>query len=353
MKKLFISTTDNIDNGTAIAYYGVVTSHIVAGTGFLSDFVASVSDFFGGRSGSYRKQLESLYEDAMEVISDKAHKLGANAILGLKIDIENISGKGMSLFMITAIGTAAKIEIKDAFKNDSPNKTITSTLLLDEIAKRAIMKTLSDNVNNILPSKAWDTILKSPDDEYIIPLTKRYFQVITHAIEYQASYIDNFEKNYDQFALMSNRSFLIKAIYKELEDNNTYHNAIKCINKYQLFDAKAILELIKNGFVKQAVSLLNIEQPYYSNEDLQYMKLIIDNLEHLPDVGKREIVKTGIFSKDSEKYICQHGHKNDIDIEFCKECGENIKGLERIDLKNIEAFKQKVTVLGDLFTDNR
>lgn len=63
MKRLFISTTNTIDNGNAVAYYGVVSSHLVAGTGFLSDFVASFSDFFGGRSGSYRRQMESLYGD--------------------------------------------------------------------------------------------------------------------------------------------------------------------------------------------------------------------------------------------------------------------------------------------------
>lgn len=34
MKRLFISTTNHIDNGKAVAYHGEVSSHLVAGTGF-------------------------------------------------------------------------------------------------------------------------------------------------------------------------------------------------------------------------------------------------------------------------------------------------------------------------------
>ena len=64
MSRVFLSTTNNIDNGKVITYHEVVSSHIVAGTGFLSDLAASFSDIFGGRSGSYRRQLESLYDEA-------------------------------------------------------------------------------------------------------------------------------------------------------------------------------------------------------------------------------------------------------------------------------------------------
>ena len=81
-----MSTTNKVDNGKVILYYGVVSAQIVAGTGFLSDFAAGLSDFFGGRSGSYRRQLEGLYEEALDELSDKAKYLGANGILGLTID---------------------------------------------------------------------------------------------------------------------------------------------------------------------------------------------------------------------------------------------------------------------------
>lgn len=55
----------------------------------------------------------------MDIISDssaivnlkqKAANMGANAILGLKIDFDEISGKGKSMFMISAIGTAVIVK---------------------------------------------------------------------------------------------------------------------------------------------------------------------------------------------------------------------------------------------------
>lgn len=349
MKRLFISTTNNLDSGKAVAYYGVVSSHIVAGTGFLSDFAASVSDLFGGRSGSYRRQLESLYDEALDEVSEKAHLLGANAVLGLKIDIDNISGKGMSMFMITAVGTAARVEFEEKESEEGTTETVTSTVLLTEISKRAILKSLSDD-NVVLPTKTWKTILKFPDDDYVIPLTKRYLEVSTHISEYLIDYVSEFKKNFGQFVQLADRNLLIQALYEGAREENTFTLVKGFISELHLFDAKSILCLIKEGHVRQAVALLGNEQPRYNDTDLKDMMAVIEAINNLPDVGKKEIVKGGIFSKEGEKYICQHGHINNPDEEFCSECGENIKGLDRNDLELIEQFKNRVAVLRDLLS---
>ena len=81
MKRVFVTTTNSIENAKIIEYKGLVTSNIVAGTGFLSDFTAGLSDFFGGRSGTYRRQMESLYSEALDEISFKAQKINANAVI--------------------------------------------------------------------------------------------------------------------------------------------------------------------------------------------------------------------------------------------------------------------------------
>lgn len=346
MKRLFISTTNTIDNGKATSYFGVVSSHIVAGTGFLSDFAASLSDFFGGRSGSYRRQLEDLYDEALDEISEKAHRLGANCILGLKIDMDNISGKGMSMFMITAVGTAAKVE----FTNEEPlagtNETITSAVLINEIAKRAILKELNSE-SAVFPQKNWDPILKYPDNDFVLPLTRRYFEIIPNAKDY-FEYAETFKKNYAQFIQMVDRPLLIDAVYEGLLNGSSFAWARELIKEHYLFDSKAIMKLIESGYANQAIAVLECEQPSYTDRDLHDMEAVIDALEHLPDVGKIEVVKGGMFSKDGEKFICRHGHKNSPDAEFCSDCAENIKGLNRNELGIIESFKNRVVVLRDL-----
>lgn len=72
MNNILISTTNRVENGEVLQYYGVVSSHIVAGTNFFSDFAAGFSDILGGRSKSYQRQLDGLYNEALEELSSKA-----------------------------------------------------------------------------------------------------------------------------------------------------------------------------------------------------------------------------------------------------------------------------------------
>ena len=65
-KDVLVITTDNPSEGKIIKHLQPVTSHVVAGTNLFSDFFAGMSDFFGGRSGSYKKQLSSIYSEAIE-----------------------------------------------------------------------------------------------------------------------------------------------------------------------------------------------------------------------------------------------------------------------------------------------
>ena len=53
--KFIVSTTENIENGIIKQYIDVICSNIVVGTNIFSDITASFSDFFGGKSNSYKK----------------------------------------------------------------------------------------------------------------------------------------------------------------------------------------------------------------------------------------------------------------------------------------------------------
>jgi uncharacterized protein YbjQ (UPF0145 family) len=110
LNNLLVTTTSSIEGMTIKQYIKPISAHVVAGTNFFSDFFASFSDVFGGRSQTYQRQLSSIYSEAIEILKQSAYELGANCILGLKVDLDEISGKGKSMFMITATGTAVRIE---------------------------------------------------------------------------------------------------------------------------------------------------------------------------------------------------------------------------------------------------
>lgn len=348
MKRLFISTTNHIDNGKAVAYHGVVSSHLVAGTGFLSDLAAGLTDIFGGRSDAYRKHMEALYNEALDEISEKAQILGANAVLGLKMDMDNISGKGMSMFMITATGTAATIEFNSGKQEEEGAPiSITSSVLVHEVTKRSILEKLSSEKAEIRKD-SWEFILKNPEREFVVPLTNRLLYMVSDHMSYDSIAFEVFTKNYDQFLQMADRSLAIEPAYEALYHEATRNQARNLIKRHQLFAPKSILKLISSEKVSIAVELLNVEKSYYDNTDLHDMESIINVLDNLPDLGKIEVVKGGMFSKDGEKYICPNGHKNDPSIKHCTSCDLNIKGLSVDDVKNIEAFKNRVSILKDL-----
>ena len=110
MDNFIVTTTNNVDGFIAIEYLGPVNTNIVIGTSIISDMFAGFSDILGSKSNSYQNKLSAMYKEAIKNLIEEAKQLNANCILGLKTDLDEISGKGMQMFMINAIGTAVKIQ---------------------------------------------------------------------------------------------------------------------------------------------------------------------------------------------------------------------------------------------------
>ena len=70
--------------------------------------MAGLTDFFGGRSGSYEKVLIEAKDSSMQEMMQRAQALGANAIVGIDIDYETIGANG-SMLMVATSGTAVVI----------------------------------------------------------------------------------------------------------------------------------------------------------------------------------------------------------------------------------------------------
>lgn len=105
---MLISTTPTIEGHRIIEYKGVVTGETIVGANVLKDFMAGLSDFFGGRSGTYEKVLREAKDTALREMEEHAVELGANAIVGIDLDYEAIGQNG-SMLMVTCSGTAVVI----------------------------------------------------------------------------------------------------------------------------------------------------------------------------------------------------------------------------------------------------
>lgn len=105
---MIITTGGNIDGRKIVEYKGVVFGEVVTGVNFIKDIAAGFRDFFGGRSGSYENELIKAREEALNEVQDRAARLGANAVIGLKVDYETLGQSGM--LMVTCTGTAVYYE---------------------------------------------------------------------------------------------------------------------------------------------------------------------------------------------------------------------------------------------------
>lgn len=104
---MIVTTTPSVEGKKIASYLGIVAGEAIMGANVVRDIFASITDIVGGRSGAYENKLIEAREIALGEMSDKARKLGANAIVGVDLDYEVIR-EGM--LMVTASGTAVKAE---------------------------------------------------------------------------------------------------------------------------------------------------------------------------------------------------------------------------------------------------
>ncbi|MBR2224825.1 MAG: heavy metal-binding domain-containing protein [Bacteroidales bacterium] len=105
---MILTTTPTIEGRTIREYKGVVFGEVISGVNFLRDFAATIRNIVGGRSGSYEEELVSARNQAMDELTNRAARLGADAVVGIDIDYE-VLGENNGMLMVTASGTAVKL----------------------------------------------------------------------------------------------------------------------------------------------------------------------------------------------------------------------------------------------------
>jgi uncharacterized protein YbjQ (UPF0145 family) len=108
--KHMIMTTGFIEHKEIMEYLDVVSANVVSGIGIGSDMMAAVKDFTGGRVGNYEGALDEARKNALSQVESNASKLGADAVMGLRLDVSVFSphGKG-TMIGITVYGTAVRL----------------------------------------------------------------------------------------------------------------------------------------------------------------------------------------------------------------------------------------------------
>ena len=105
---MILTTTPTLEGHPIKQYLGIVTGETIIGANAIKDFMAGLTDFFGGRSTTYERVLIEAKETALAELQQRAFERGANAIVGIDLDYETLGSNG-GMLMVTASGTAVVV----------------------------------------------------------------------------------------------------------------------------------------------------------------------------------------------------------------------------------------------------
>ena len=105
---MVITTTNEIQDKKVVEYKGIVFGEVISGVNMFKDLGANLRNIFGGRSKGYEDELLTARTNALEEMKTRAAALGANAIIGVKMDYE-VLGADNGMLMVTCSGTAVVV----------------------------------------------------------------------------------------------------------------------------------------------------------------------------------------------------------------------------------------------------
>lgn len=102
-----ITTTPTMEGYKIKEYKGFVSGEVVLGTGFFSSMESSWADMLGQESSAYKDKIDIAQDEALKRTMKEATNKGANAIVGVKMDIESFYADKICILVT---GTAVVVE---------------------------------------------------------------------------------------------------------------------------------------------------------------------------------------------------------------------------------------------------
>lgn len=107
---MLVVTAHTLEGWRIQQYHGLVSGEAILGANIFKDFFAGIRDIVGGRSAAYEDELRKAKQLALDEMCEEARGMGANAVIGVDLDYETITGShGGGMLMVTASGTAVTI----------------------------------------------------------------------------------------------------------------------------------------------------------------------------------------------------------------------------------------------------
>jgi len=355
-----VTTTSSLDGVKIEEYIEPITAHVVVGMNVFKDFMSGFTDFFGGKSSSYQNTLRSINNEAINELRKKAFSIGANCVLGLKIDNDEISAQGKSMMMVTAIGTAVKADflensIELATEQKSNRISIEYFNLLNQ-KKQYILDSKEGRIK--LDDRFWAFIAKNSVAELSDFVLSKYQNFIEKAQLNEKDAIKKYTNNVIDYLSSIDSDIAISSLYSMFQtelSEKVRRKLIAIVIDTKLVDYSKVLELINNSnFIiqKTGIEIAQLEKLNYETNDISLIESIITLIpEKFQERGEKTSKKKMLSSKEKEIWICECEKENDIENEYCSNCNKDIYGFVQYEGNPNRTKKELLNVVEILKTN--
>jgi len=259
--------------------------------------------------------------------------LGCNWVIGLKIDVDEISGKGMQMFMITAVGTpVVATPLSNEFnKSGRDNLTISQEDLEIMMGRQDIIENLERKIL-VLSEFTWNFIV----EHQVVEVAQRVLQEWPTKQSQDSQYIEIMVKKY--FDTIP-RKYASKELYKALSgDKGTV--ALSLIIELKLSDLTLIRDNFSSGdpeVCRKVMQTVTSLQEFYSQEDIERIDEIIKKIPDIFSLKAKTVKKTGILGGIKEQWLCECGNGNDSEKSYCSKCERDKYGFVSYEVNPEEA----------------
>ena len=106
---MIIATTNYVPGMEVVEYKGFATGEVVAGINFIKDLGAGIRNLFGGRVQGYEDEIIQARAEVLKELEARAAAMGANAVIGVRIDFDALGSNGNNMLLVTVTGTAVVV----------------------------------------------------------------------------------------------------------------------------------------------------------------------------------------------------------------------------------------------------
>ena len=110
LTRMCLTTTPTVPNREIDAVIEVVSAECAYGMNLFKDFFTAITNTVGGRSGSIQNTLRDARRQVMTELRHEAFSVGADAVVGVRLDYSEFSGGGRAMLFVVATGTAVRLK---------------------------------------------------------------------------------------------------------------------------------------------------------------------------------------------------------------------------------------------------